>query len=114
MPNLHRVVSSIAQKEEGTMAYSSFGYGLLFHTLKDADVKTEDFKKFGFDTKIFNPYDPHYICKNHYVKLYFPWVNGACHWLVEDPWRYFYNPSRLNQLVIMDAEWEATLQVAPP
>jgi len=29
--------------------------------LKDVDVKTEELKKFGFGTKIFNLYDPNYI-----------------------------------------------------
>lgn len=53
-------------------------------TLKDANVETKDLKKFGFDTKSFNPYDPHCICKNHCVKVYFPWVHGACYWLEED------------------------------
>lgn len=48
-------------------------------TLKDADVEAGDLKKFGFRTKSLNPYDPHCICKNHCVKVYFPWVHRACH-----------------------------------
>lgn len=64
-------------------------------TFKDGDVETNDLNKFGFDTKSFNPYDPHCMCKNHCVKVYFQWVHKACHWPQEDPWRYLYNYSRL-------------------
>lgn len=53
--------------------------------LEDAYVETEDLKKFGFGTKNFNLYDPHYICKNHYAKVYYPWIHEACHWPEEDP-----------------------------
>lgn len=78
-------------------------------TFKVIDVKTEDFNKFIFDTKSFNPYDLHCIWKNHCVKVYFPWVYGACHWLEEDPWRYCYNSSRPNEPVNMVVEWKETL-----
>lgn len=83
-------------------------------TLKDTDVEAEDLKKFGFGTKSFNPYDPHYICNNHYVKVYYPWIHEACHWKEEDPWRYCYNSYRLNELVSVVVEWKASLHVATP
>ncbi len=40
--------------------------------MKYADVEAEDLKKFGFNTNNFDPYDPHYICKNHCAKVYYP------------------------------------------
>lgn len=55
------------------------------HTLRDVDVENKDLKEFRFRTKSFIPYDPHCICKNHSVKVYFPWVHGACHWAEDDP-----------------------------
>lgn len=79
-------------------------------TLIDVDVEISDLENFGFATKSFNPYDPHCICKNHCVKFCYTWIHGACHWPEEDPWRYFYNSSRLNELVNMDVEWKETLQ----
>ena len=82
--------------------------------MKDVDVEAEDLNKFGFSTKSFNPYDPHCICKNHCVKVYFPSVHGACHWPKEDPWRYYYNSSRLNELVNMAIEWKGALQATNP
>jgi len=78
-------------------------------SLKDADAEAKDIKKFEFFTKIFNPYDPHCICMNHCVKVYYPWIHGPCHWPEEDPWRYCYNSSRLNQSINMAIEWKASL-----
>lgn len=34
-----------------------------------------------------------------------PWIHGACHWPKEDPWRYCYHFSRLNELVNIAVEW---------
>jgi len=67
--------------------------------LKHAKAETEKFKRFTFDTRSFNPYDPHCLVKDHCARVYHPWINKACHWLEEDPWRYCYNFSRLNELV---------------
>ena len=44
-------------------------------SLKDADVEAKEILKFMFGTKAFNPYDPHVICKNHYGKVYYPWIH---------------------------------------
>ena len=82
--------------------------------MKDADAEAKDLEKFKFTTKDFNPYDPHYICKNHYVKVYYPWIHRACHWPEEDPWRSFYNSSRLNELVSITVEWKEELQETTP
>ena len=82
--------------------------------MKDVDAKVKDLEKFEFGTKDFNPYDPHCICKNHCAKVYYPWIYEACHWVEEDPWRYFYNSSRLSELVSMVEEWKATLQAVAP
>lgn len=71
-------------------------------------------KKFKFDTKVFNSYDLDGLCKEHCMRVYYPWIHGACHWLEEDPWRYFCNSSRLNEAVSMVLEWLATLKVAAP
>jgi len=51
----------------------------MSNQLKDVDAEVEDLKKIEIGTKSFNPYDPHYICKNHCVKVYYPWIHGACH-----------------------------------
>lgn len=82
--------------------------------MKYADLETKYLNKFGFSTKSFNPYDPHLICKNHFEKVYYPWIHGACHWPEEDPWWYFYNSSRLNESVNIEVEWKTTLQALAP
>jgi len=82
------------------------------HTLKDADVKVEDLKNFILETKSFNPYDPHCICKKNNVKEYYPWIHRRCHWSEEDPLSYFCNSSRLNELVSITVEWKEALHVA--
>lgn len=33
------------------------------------------------------------------MRVYFPWINNTFHWTEEDPWRYCYNASRLNEMV---------------
>ena len=48
-------------------------------SLKYADVEAKEIVKFKFNTKDFNPYDPHFICKNHCEKVYYPWIDRACH-----------------------------------
>ncbi len=83
-------------------------------TLKDADAKVKELKKFGFSTKNFNMYDAHCTCKNHCVKVYQPWIDEACHCREEDPWRYCYNSSRLNEPLNIVVEWKETLQAPPP
>jgi len=37
------------------------------------------------------------------------WISGEFHWLKEDPWRYFYNASKLSELVSI----EKTLKAYP-
>lgn len=71
-------------------------------------------KNFGFGTKIFNLYDPHYICKNHFAKVYYPWIHGTFHWPEEGPWKYCYNFSRLNEPVSMFVAWKVALQEVDP
>lgn len=39
------------------------------------------------------------------MRVYHPWIHEACHWPKEDPWRYFYNSSRLNEPVRVVVEW---------
>lgn len=58
----------------------------------------------------FNLYDPHGLCREYYGRLHYPWIHRACHWLEEDPWRYFYNSSRFNEPIIIVVEWLATLK----
>ena len=53
--------------------------------LKHADAETEEFKKYPFGTRIFNPYDLHCFVKDHYTRVQFPWIHGACHLDEEDP-----------------------------
>lgn len=53
--------------------------------------------RFEFNTKEFNLYDPHNICKDHCMRVYFLWISGAFHWPDEGPWRYCYNSSRINE-----------------
>ena len=57
-------------------------------SLKDVYAKTKDIVKFEFNTKSFNPYEPHGICKDHPERVYFPWIHEVYHWSEEDPWRY--------------------------
>jgi len=75
------------------------------HNIKHAKAETEEFKRFTFGTRIFNPYDPHCLVKDHYARVWFPWIHGACHWPKEDPWRYFYHSSKLNELIGIAVEW---------
>ena len=39
--------------------------------LKYAYVKIEEFKKFTFNMRSFNPYDPHYIVKDQFMRVQF-------------------------------------------
>ena len=75
--------------------------------LKHADAKMEEFKRFTFDTRSFNPYDAHCFLKDDCVRMQFIWIHGACHWLEEDPWRYYHSFSRLNVSVNITMEWLA-------
>ena len=54
-------------------------------SLKDVDVEAKEILKFEFGIKDFNLYDTHGICKNHCVKVYYPWIHGTFHWHEEDP-----------------------------
>lgn len=47
--------------------------------LKDVDVEAKEILKFKFKTKYFILYDPHNICKNHYARLYYPWIHETFH-----------------------------------
>lgn len=79
------------------MACYSFADEIVWDSeLEGWDVEAEDLKDFEIGTNIFNPYDPHCIRKNRYVKVYHPWIHRECHLPKEDPWRYFYNSSNLN------------------
>jgi len=49
------------------------------------------------------------------VRVKHPWIHRACHWPKEDPWRYYYHFSKLNELVSIAIGWlekkkEATYQ----
>lgn len=78
-------------------------------SLKDADAEAKEIVKFEFETRDYNQYDPREICKNHYARVYYPWIHMACHWVEEDPWRYCYNYSKLNELVNIATKWKASL-----
>lgn len=64
--------------------------------LECADVEAKELVKFEFNTNDFNLYDPHDICKNHCVKMYYPWIHGTFHWHEEEPWRYYYKDSKIH------------------
>lgn len=71
---------------------------------KHVDAKMEEFKRFNFGTRSFNPYDPHWFVKDHYARVQFPWIHGACHGAEKDPWIYCQSFSRLNELVDITVE----------
>ncbi len=48
-------------------------------SMKEVDTEVEEFKRFKFSTKIFNLYDPHGLCRDHCVKVYYSWIHGECH-----------------------------------
>ena len=56
----------------------------VIQSLKEADVEVKEFKKFKFDTKIFNLYNLHGLGMDHYVRIYYSWIHGACHWPEEN------------------------------
>ena len=43
----------------------------VIQSLKEADAEVVDFRKFKFGTRSFTPYDPHGLCKDHYVRVYY-------------------------------------------
>lgn len=59
--------------------------------LKHVDAEIEEFKKFTFDTRSLNSYDPHCFVKDHCARVKFLWIHGVCHWVEEDSWRYCHN-----------------------
>lgn len=67
---------------------------------KYVDVEGKEITKFKLPTKDLNPYHPHNNCKYHWMRVHFPWINGAFHWLEEVPWRNCYNASRLNEPLV--------------
>lgn len=73
-------------------------------SLKNTEAEMEEFNRFTFNTRSFNPYDPHYVAKDHCMRVYHPWIHSTCHWPKEDPWRYRYNSSRLNEPDKVDVE----------
>ena len=77
--------------------------------MKDANVEAKEIAIFKFDTKDFNPYDPHNICKDHCASVYFPWTHVTFYWPEEDPWRYYYNASSLIELVSLGRTWKDAL-----
>jgi len=44
------------------------------------------------------------------MRVYFSWINGEFHWPEEDPWRYWYNDSILNELVSIARTLEVSSQ----
>lgn len=70
-------------------------------SLNDAYVKAKEILTFDFSTKDFNPYDPHGICKNHSMKVYYPWIHWTFESHDEDPSNYCYNESKLHEMVII-------------
>lgn len=68
---------------------------------KVSNVKEKEIVKFSFGTQDFNLYDLGGICKDQCVRVYFPWIGGAFHWLEEDPWRICYNASKICELVTL-------------
>lgn len=79
-------------------------------SLKYADVEAKEIVGFEFSTKDINPYDPHIICKDHFVRVYFRWIHETFHWSKEDPWRYCYNASKLNDPVSIETYWKDALK----
>lgn len=77
---------------------------------KDAHYESKDITKFEFNTKDFNPCDPHSIFKDQCTRVYFCCINMKFHWLEEDPLRYCYNSSKLNESVSIERTWKAYLQ----
>lgn len=82
------------------------------------DVEAEQMNKYPFVLQSYNLYDPHCLVKDHYMRVQFNWVHGACHWAEEDAWRCCYNSSRLNEPFNFTVEWlakqhEPTYQRAP-
>lgn len=71
-------------------------------------------KKYPFDLRSYNPYDLHCRVKDHYARVQFNWIHVACHWAKEDPWRYCYNSSRVNEPVGFVVEWLAKKHEAAP
>ena len=72
--------------------------------LKHVEAEMEQFKRFAFNNRSFNPYDLHRLVENQCTRVYHPWIHGACQRPEEDPWRYCYNLSRLNEPVRMVVE----------
>jgi len=82
------------------------------------DVEAKQMKKYPFELRSYNPYDPYCLVKDHYVRVQFNWIHGACHWVEEEPWRYCYSFSRPNDHVFFIVQWlvkqhEATSSRAP-
>ena len=82
--------------------------------MKEANAEAKNCKKFKFSIKSFDPYDPHCLCRDHYARVYYSWIHGACHWPEEDPWRYCYKSSRINEPFNMAVEWLATFKATTP
>lgn len=49
------------------------------HNLKHAEAEMKEFKRFTFDSKNFNPYDPHCLVKDHCARVQFPWIHEVHH-----------------------------------
>lgn len=75
--------------------------------LKYVDVEAKEIIQFEFGIKEFILYDPCSIQKDHYMRVYFPWINREFHWIEEDPWRYYYNASKLIEMVSIPRNWKA-------
>lgn len=72
--------------------------------LKHVDFKMEEFKRFSFGTRSFNPYDPHCLVMDQCARVHHPWIHEACHQPKEDPWIYYYHFSRFNEQVRIDVQ----------
>jgi len=80
--------------------------------LKVIYVEAKEIMRFEFGTKDFNLFHSHNICKDHCTRVYFLWISGAFHWPDDDPWRYCYNASRLNEPVSLARTSQASPQTA--
>lgn len=80
-------------------------------SLQDVDCKAKEIVRFKFHTKDINRYDPRSICKDHCVRVYFPLIYETFHWPKDDPWRYCYNVSRLNDLISLVRTQKNSLQI---
>lgn len=49
------------------------------NSLMHAKAKMEEFKRFTFGTRSFSTYDRHCLVGDLSIRVYHPWIHGACH-----------------------------------